>query len=276
MIALMLTYFLTSLSVTTPSNTAADGGAGVNNTNQPLLDGGIQQQPIQQRPKSDPPGAMPTKRLFKRTQDPKAVIIEGLHTVIERKGDLRVTVTQVFTFATQETVFERNKGYKIQLPQGAIAPRTPRDQKGIEVKINKNAVVLKSAISPQPIDLTVAFDLLIQDKQVVIKQKLPAAVKRAQVVSTQTLGNATLVAKGFSKAQQSELQSGLIALVAMGTNLDAKKLHITVGGFDHNANVLLRQVAFFMSAFLILLGLGLWLRYKLTKAANPQTTGNTP
>jgi hypothetical protein len=229
---------------------AGDGGAD------DAEDGGTGTEidrPIREKP---PAPLAPTSELA-------ALSLRHVHVVLGRKGD-RIEVSELMTFASREgTRFSVPKGLRLSLPAGAVAPRTTdADGAQLTAEIDAAGFVVLDPIGPGGNDLSVSFEVPIEDGVAAFEQRLPVDVSSFQVVSTWTRDPARLRVAGAKEAVRDELQNGLVALIAVGREPENRTLSVTLSGIEEGAEQWVRRAAFAICAALLAAGLLAFARRK--------------
>ncbi len=212
-------------------------------------------------------GSPPAKPL-ETTDNPAHVKISHLHIVLSRKGD-RVLVSEVLTLASGNgKKFWTPSGYFIPFPDNAMAPGiTGEKNERPDTKIEADGFRVHTPILPGGMDVALKFELRIVGESVVLEQRLSSPVESGQIISTWTVNNARLVAKGFGKAALTDLASGLAALVAMGRQMEQKNLSVTLTGLKDDPGRVRRAITFALCVVFLLAGLVLWLLGRKRRAA---------
>ncbi len=186
------------------------------------------------------------------------VVVEQMHIVFERKGS-NVKVTQSFQFSGK---VDKSADYTIQLPSGAFGPSLAgNDNTGIELKSDR--LIIRSPILEQGLNISVQYNMALQDGSVVFDQKLEFPVASAQVISTWTAGNVGLSGRSFIQSELHTLSSGLQGLVIQGNDISGR-VHITLTGLKDGPEALQSLIAFILSAILLAAGFLIWLRAKMS------------
>jgi len=212
-------------------------------------------------------GPPPVKPL-ETTNDLAHVKIRHLHIVLSRKGD-RVLVSEVLTLASDNgKKFRTPSGYFIPFPDNAVAPGIAGEQhERPDIKIEADGFRVHTPIFPGGLDVALKFELLIVGESVVLEQDLSSPVESGRIISTWTVNNARLEAKGFGKAALTDLAGGLAALVAMGRQIERKNLSVTLTGLKDDPGSARRALTFVLCVALLLAGLVLWFWGRKRRAA---------
>jgi len=200
-----------------------------------------------------------SRESLRRTSDPSAVEIRHLHVVVERKGE-RLEVTEVVTLGSATgSVFRSGSGYRIKLPAGAAGPRLAGDRdRSLATEVDEDGFRVIEPIVPGGADLTVQFDIPLEDGSAAFEQRFGGRISVAQVILTWTVGETAMVAKGMGKAKSTVLENGLTALVAMGRN-PGSTLSLRITGVGGDEGTVLRWVVLVLSAAMMAFGLIAWL-----------------
>jgi hypothetical protein len=203
-----------------------------------------------------------------RTPRADVVAIDRLHAVLDREGS-RIRVTETINLASRDgTLFSNPRGLLLRLPEGASGPRLAEEsQAGEQVRVTESGFLVTAPISPAGVELTLVFQVPIEDGRARFEQAFPLPVSTARVISTWTAGETSLHAEGCSPAAPAQLQNGLTALVASGRDLDGKRLTVTLAGVADGPAGTRRILAFVLSALLLALGLALWIGRRVRSVA---------
>ncbi len=214
-----------------------------------------------------PPVTTPVKPLG-ATDDPAHVKISHLHIVLSRKGD-RVMVSEILTLASGDgKKFWTSSGYFIPFPRNAVAPAiTGEKHERPDIKIEADGFRVHTPIFPGGLDVALKFELPIVGESVVLEQALSSPVESGRIISTWTINNARLEAKGFGKASLTDLPSGLAALVAMGRGVERKKISVTLTGLKDDPGSVRRTNTFALCVMFLLAGIVFWFLGRKRSAA---------
>jgi hypothetical protein len=198
------------------------------------------------------------------TVDPSGVTVAHMHVVLERKGAQVKVVETLQLVSGANTVFRNTEGLTLPLPSGAKGPRLADPEKmGQLVKVTADGFRIVAAIPPQGIEVTLVFDVPLEDGRAGFEQTLPVDVTVAQVIATWTADNATLAVDGFPPAELAELQSGLTALTAIKRDWKQGRLRVAMTGLTDGPDWTRRMVALILSVAALALGIALWIRRRL-------------
>ena len=189
------------------------------------------------------------------TSDIDALTIRHLSAVLARKGD-RMEVSELITFASRaKTRFFAPAGLRVELPRGAVAPRTSdADGERLAAEVDARGFAVAGPIGPAGVDLSISFEVPIEDGVAAFEQRLPAAVSSFRVVSAWTRGGARLEVAGAGEAVLDELGDGLVAAVAAGRGLGHRALSVRVTGVEDGAVAWIRRAALAICAALFAAG----------------------
>lgn len=250
--AFQVAFLAVLLAVGTPDAGSPDSGSG-----------GIDVPDLVKGKFGSPP-AIP----LETTDNPAQVKIRHLHIVLSRKGD-HVLVSEVLTLACSSgKKFWTPFGYFIPFPDRAVAPGITGEQhERPDTKIETDGFRVHTPIPPGGLDVALRFELPIVRESVVLEQRLSSLLESGQIISTWTVNNARLEAKGFGKAALTELANGLTALVAMGRKVERKNLSVTLTGLNDDPGSIRRAITFALCVAFLLAGLVLWFLGRKRKAA---------
>jgi hypothetical protein len=193
------------------------------------------------------------------TTDPTTVSIDSVRIILDRK-DAYVSVQQSVRFsAGKGTVFSRDKGYAISLPEGAWGARILGGEE-MPFEVLEDRVLIKAPITSQGLMITISFNLPIKNSTMVLKQQLGVPVAEVQVYSNWTDGPTNLKGRGFTPAEQRELSNGVLALFVLGRNIEDGKVLITLSGLTDGVQRPRAMWTMGLSIAVLLIGLVLWLR----------------
>ena len=210
----------------------------------------------------------PPQKPLETTDDPAHVRISHLHIVLSRKGD-RVMVSEILTLAGGNgKKFQAPSGYFIPFPDNAVAPRiTGERHERPDVTIDADGFRVLTPIFPGGLDVALRFELPIVRESVVMEQGLSSLVESGQIISTWTINDARLEAKGFGKAALTDLSNGLVALVAMGRQIERKTIYVTLTGLKDDPGSVRRTITFALCAVFLLAGIVFWFLRRKRRAA---------
>ncbi len=214
--------------------------------------------------KADSPPVKP----LQTTDDPAHVKISHLHIVLSRKGD-RVMVSEILTLASGAGKrFHAQSGYFIPFPDNAVAPGiTGEKHERPDITIEADGFRVHTPIFPGGLDVALRFELPIVRESVVMEQGLSSQVESGRIISTWTINNATLEAKGFGVASLTDLASGLSALVAMGRQVERKKISVTLTGLKDDPGSVRRTITLALCVVFLLGGVVFWFLGRKRRAA---------
>jgi len=195
-----------------------------------------------------------------RTSDPAAVTIRHLHVVLEREGD-QLRVSETFGLATAAgEVFSNDAGLALPVAEGASGLRfKDAETAAKKARIDGNEIVFTAPVPPGGTEITVVFDVPIEDGAAAIGQDIPLGVGSAQVISTWTQGGVELAVDGFSEAEPVELRSGLTALVATAQGLPGGRLQLELEGIVDGPVAVRRTLTLLACVSILGFGLVVWL-----------------
>jgi hypothetical protein len=207
-----------------------------------------------------------------RTGDLEAVSIGHLHAVLEREGrQLRVTET-ISLSASPGTIFSNPEGVTIPSPRGASGLRFADAEKmANRARLTDDGVVFTAPIPPGGVELTIAYDVPIEDGRAEVEHEIPLQTEAVQVISTWTQGGAELTVEGFPETETAELRSGLTAQVAAAEGLPGGRLRLKLEGIADGPEALRRTLTLVASTLILALGLGLWIWRRVRR---PASSGN--
>jgi hypothetical protein len=195
----------------------------------------------------------------KLTADPAVVSIDSVRIVLERK-DAYMLVQQSFRLGVGKgTVFLRDKGYGVPLPQAAWGARIlGAEEMAFELLPNK--VLIKEPITSQGLAMTISFNLPIENSTMVLKQQLGVPLAEVQVYSNWTDGSTKLSGRGFIPAEQRELNNGMLALFTFGRNIEDGQVLVTLSDLSDSVQRPRAMWTMALSIAVLCVGLFLWVR----------------
>ena len=190
------------------------------------------------------------------------VEIENLHIVLERKKD-RVNATQSLRLVSASgSDSAESTGFTIPLPDGARWIEASAGEADVEMLPDR--AIFKGRISEDGADLTLQYDLPIQNGSIKLVQKLNARIHNASAISTWTDDRTALSGVGFGDSVIHELANGIAALVVSGENISGDSLVLTLSGLGRWPGALERWTAFILSILLLAAGFAAWFRRKFS------------
>lgn len=195
----------------------------------------------------------------KPSTDPAVVSIDSVRIVLERK-DAYMRVQQSFRLRVGKgTVFLRDKGYGVPLPQDAWAARIVGGEE-MAFEVLQDRVLIKDPITSQGLMMTISFNLPIENSTMVLKQQLGVPVAEVQVYSNWTDGSTKLSGRGFIPAEQRELNNGMLALFTVGRNIEDGQVLVTLSGLSDSVQRPRAMWTMGLSIAVLVIGLCLWVR----------------
>jgi hypothetical protein len=204
------------------------------------------------------------------TDDPRVVSVDNVRVIIDRDGT-NLDVTQFIRLrSVPGKSFAGGAGFPILLPRGATAPM-PIGEEKIRIKIFKNRVVIDQPIGPEGLVVSLRYNLPIRDGQARFEQQFGRNVAVAQVFSTWTADEATLVGRDFTGAEARELSSGLMALAIFSQDLPGGDLDIALTGLTDGPQRMRTLVTFVLSILMLVSGLAFWIRERVVRGRRNPT-----
>jgi len=194
------------------------------------------------------------------TADPSVVEIRHVHLILERKGD-RLEVAQIVSLgAAGRARFSSPAGYRLPMPQGAVAPMGSGDGKaGLRTEVVEGGFLVVDSIPPGGEDATVHYEVPLTDGAASFSQRFGGKIRSLQVICPWTAGRAALEVEGAGETVAAELGNGLTALVANGRGI-GERLAISVSGIESGAPRVARLAVLLLCALMMAAGAAAWWR----------------